>query len=95
MSYPDIFDSDLKEFFSYIASEEEKNIDYELLSGQILMPSKNIFSFLHEYYDLYNFLINLLNGIINLNKLKLQQVQFLKYLMNGFEVYKTTKKPKN
>ena len=29
------------------------------------------------------------------DKVKLQQVEFLKDLMNGFEVYKTIKKPKN
>ena len=89
--YPDIFYSDLKEFFNYIVSEEEKNIDYKLLSGQILMPSKNIFSFLHKYGGLYKFWINLLDNI-NLDKVKLQQVEFLKDLMNGFEVYKIIKK---
>ena len=45
-SFPNIFDSDLKEFFNYIASEEKIYIDYEVLSRQILIPSKNIFSFL-------------------------------------------------
>ena len=30
--YQDIFDSDLKEFFKYIASQEEKSVDYTLLS---------------------------------------------------------------
>ena len=47
-SFPNIFYSDLKEFFNYIASEEKKNIDYEVLSRQVLIPSKNIFSFLHK-----------------------------------------------
>ena len=46
LGYPDIFDSHLKELFNYIASEQEKNIDYELLSRQFLISSKNIFSFL-------------------------------------------------
>ena len=92
--YPDIFDSDLKEFFNYIVSEEEKNIDYELLSRQILIPSKNIFSFLHQYGDLYSFWINLLDHKSS-DDFKLQQVEFLKDLMDGFEVYKTIKKPKN
>ena len=94
LGYPDIFDSDLKEFFNYIASEEEKNIDYKLLSRQILVSPKNIFSFLHEYGDLYNFWINVLYHKSS-DKVKLQQVEFLKDLMNGFEVYKTIKKPKN
>ena len=94
LGYPDIFDSDLKEFLNYIASEEEKNIDYKLLSRQILMPSKNIFSFSNKYNDLYNFWINLLNNI-NLDDIKLQQVTFLKDLMNRFKVYKIINKPKN
>ena len=93
LGYPDIFDSDLKEFFKDIASEEEENIDYILLSRQILIPSENIFSFLHKYGDLYNFWINVLDHKSS-DKVKLQQVEFLKDLMNGFEVYKTIKKPK-
>ena len=92
MGYPDIFDSDLKKHFDYIASEEE-NIDYKLLSRQILISSKNIFSFLHKYGDLYKCWINLLDNI-NLGDVKLQKVEFLKDLMNGFEVYKKIKKPK-
>ena len=51
LSYPNIFDSDLKEFFHYIASEEKKNIDYEELLTQILLPSGKSFSFLHKYND--------------------------------------------
>ena len=34
LGYPDVFDSDLKEFFNYIASEEQ-NIDYKLLFKKI------------------------------------------------------------
>ena len=41
--YPDIFDQGLKECFKDIASEE--NIDYKLLSRQILTPSKKTFHF--------------------------------------------------
>ena len=92
MGYPDISDSDLKKLFDYIVSEE-KNIDYKLLSRQILISSKNIFSFLHKYGDLYKFWSNLFDKM-NLKKVKLQQVEFLKGLMNGFEVYKTIKKQK-
>ena len=33
-SFPNIFDSGLKEFFNYIASEEKKNIDYEVLQDK-------------------------------------------------------------
>ena len=43
--YPNIFDSNLKVFFNYIASKEKRNIDYNLLSKQILLPSGNVFSF--------------------------------------------------
>ena len=92
--YPDIFDSDLKEFFNYIVSEEEKNINYKLLSRQILISPKNIFSFLHEYGDSYHFWINVLDHKSS-DKIKLQQGEFLEDLMNGFGVYKTIKKPKN
>ena len=49
---------------------------------------------MHKYNDLYNFWINLPNNIINLSEVELQQVEFLKDLMNGFKVYKTIKKPK-
>ena len=93
MGYPDIFDSDLKEFLNYIASEEEKNIDYKLLSRQILILSKNIFSFLHKYGTLYSFLIDVL-VYKSSDNVKLQQREFLKDLMNGFEVYKRIEKPK-
>ena len=50
-------------------SEEKDNIDYEVFSRQILIPSKNIFSFFDEYNDLYNFWFNLLfKNIITANK---------------------------
>ena len=48
---------------------------------------------MNKYGDLYNFWINLLLNNINLDDVKLQQVKFLKDLMNGFKVYKTIKKP--
>ena len=92
--YPNVFDSDLKEFFNYIASEEEKNIDYRLLSKQILLPSKNVFISSPKYGNLYNFWIGVLNYKSS-NKVRLQQVEFLKDLMNGFEVYKIIRNPKN
>ena len=75
-------------------SEEEKNINYKLLSRQILILPKNIFSFLHEYGDFYHFWINVLDHKSS-DKIKLQQVELLKDLMNIFEVYKTIKKPKD
>ena len=49
---------------------------------------------MHKYGDLYNFWINLLDHKSS-DDVKLQQVEFLKDLMNGFEVYKTIKKSKN
>ena len=93
LGYPDIFDSELRKFFNYIASEEENN-DYELLSKHILILPKNIFSFLHKHGDLYNFWINLLLKNINFDDVKLQRVEFLKNLMNGFKVYKKFKNSK-
>ena len=48
---------------------------------------------MHEHGDLYNFWINVLDHKSS-DKVKLQQVEFLKDLMNGFEVYKKIKKPK-
>ena len=48
---------------------------------------------MHKYGDLYKFWINLLDNV-NLDDVKLKQVEFLKDLMNGFEVYKTVKKRK-
>ena len=53
-----------------------------------------MFSFLDKYGDLYNFCINLFYNKINLDDFKLQQVEFLKDLMNGFEVYKKNQETK-
>ena len=83
----------MKEFFKDIASEEKENTDYKSLSRQILPSSRKTFSFLQKHGDLYNFWINMLNHK-SLNKIKLQQVEFLKDLMNGFKVYEKFKKPK-
>ena len=94
-SYSDIFDPDLKEFFNYIASEGKKSTDYEMLQGSFFLPPGNVFNFLQNYGDLYNFSFNLLFKSINLDDFKLREVEFLKDLMNGFEVYKKIKKPKN
>ena len=44
-SYPNIFNSNLKEFFKDIASKEKEKIDYNLLSRLISTPSKKTFSF--------------------------------------------------
>ena len=93
--YPYIFDSDLKEFFNHITPEEEENIDYHLLLKQILLLSKKTFSFLQKYGDLYNFWYSLLLDSMSFDEFKLQQIKFLKDLMNGFEVYKKFKKPNN
>ena len=87
-SFPNIFDSDLKEFFKDIASEEKENIDYNLLLKEILTPSGDTINFLQEHGNLYNFWYNLLLNNINLKDIRLQQIKFLKDLMNGFEVYK-------
>ena len=85
----------MKEFFNHITPEEEENIDYNLLLKQILLLSKKTFSFLQKYGDLYNFWYSLLLDSMSFDEFKLQQIKFLKDLMNGFEVYKKFKKPKN
>ena len=69
-SYPDIFDSDSKEFFKNIAAEKE-NIDYKLLLKQILPLSGKTSTFLQEYGGLYNFWTNLLLKYTNFNDIKL------------------------
>ena len=43
--HQNIFDLDLKKFFKDIASEEEKNINYNLLLKEISLLSRNTFSF--------------------------------------------------
>ena len=83
----------MKEYFKDIASEEEENIDYMLLSRQILTPSRKIFSFLQKHGDLYSFWINLLDNK-SLDNVKLLQLGFLKDMMNGFKVYKRIIKSK-
>ena len=75
--------------------EEKKNIDYNLLSRQMLTPSKKTISFLQKYGDLYNFCYSLLLHSMSLDEFKSQQIKFLKVLMNGFNIYKTIKKRKN
>ena len=77
----------MKEFVKDIASEKKVYIDYKLLSRQILTPSRETFSFLQKHGDLYKFWINVLDHKSS-DKVKLQQVEFLKDLMNGFKVYK-------
>ena len=44
-SYADIFDLYLKTFYNYIVSQEEKYIDYNLLSGEILLASGDVRNF--------------------------------------------------
>ena len=83
----------MKEYFKDIASEEEDNIDYMLLSRQILTPSRKIFSFLQKHGDLYSFWINVLDNK-SLDNVKLLQLGFLKDMMNGFKVYKRIIKSK-
>ena len=71
--YPDIFYSYLKEFFKDIVFEEDDNVDYKLLSRQILTLFKKSCSFLQKHDDLYNFWINVLDHKSSDN-VKLQQV---------------------
>ena len=90
---PDIFISDLKDFFKGVAPEEEENNDYKLLSRQILTPPKKTFSFLRKHGDLFSFWITVL-GNKSLANVILRQVRFLEDLMNGFDVYKKFMKSK-
>ena len=83
----------MKEFFKDIASEEEKNIDYKFLLRQILTPSRKTFSFLQNHGNMYNFWINVLDHKSS-DKVRSQQVEFLKDFMNGFQVYKKFGKSK-
>ena len=50
---------------------------------------------MYKYNELYGFWFNLLFKNTNLDDVKSQQVVFLKDLMNGFNIYKTIKTPKN
>ena len=94
LGYPNILDSDLTGFFKDIASEEKENIDYKLLTRQILVSPKKIIYFFQEHGTLYIFWIDVLNHK-SLDDVKLQQIKFLKDLMNGFKVYQAITKPKN
>ena len=76
LGYPDIFDSDLKEFFLYFASEEKKSIDYKLLLREITTWSKKTFSFLENHGCLYDFLATVLENT-SLNNIRSLQVNFL------------------
>ena len=85
----------MKEFFNRIAFQEEKYIHYNLLSEQILLPSGNVLNFFNRYGDLYNFWTSVLLNYASSNDIISQQVNFLKDLMNGFNVYKNITKLKN
>ena len=85
---------DLKRFFYYIADQEEKYIDYNLLSNEISLPSRDLLNFFNKYRDLYNFSIDALLKYSNINDIKSQRVNFLRDLMNGFSVYKNISKTK-
>ena len=84
----------MKKFFNHIASQEKKYIDYNLLSNEILLPSGDVLNFLNKYHDLYKFWANAILKYSNINDIKLQQVNFLRNLMNGFSVYRNISKPK-
>ena len=84
----------MKIFFNYIADQEEKYIDYNLLSNEISLPSRDVLNFCNKYRDLYNFWIDALLKYSNMDEIKSQQVNFLRDLMNGFSVYRNISKPK-
>ena len=70
--------------------KKKKNIDY--FCNKFFYYLKRVLVFFYRYGDLYNFWINLLDHKSS-DIIKLLQVEFLKDLMNGFEVYKIIKKP--
>ena len=84
----------MKRFFISIASQEKNYIDYNILSNEILLPSGDVLNFFNKYYDLYGFWIDALVKNTNRNKIKSQQVNFLKDLINGFSVYPSILKSK-
>ena len=86
--YLNIFDSNLKNVFKDIPSEEEKNINYNLLSKEISLPSKDAFSFFDRYGDLYEYCFALFEENIYADDIKSEQIKFLKDLVNGYKVHK-------
>ena len=52
-------------------------------------------SFLNKYNDLYSFWTNVLLENTNDSKIISQQLNFLKDLMNGFDIYKNISKLKH
>ena len=51
-------------------SEEKENINYNLLSKEILTPSGNTINYLQEHGDLYNFWFDLLFKNMNSDNFK-------------------------
>ena len=96
--HPDIFDSDLKEFFKVIASEEKENIDNKLLLRQTSTRLESLLVFCKSMVIciIFGLLCLRINNIKlqRTDNVKLLQVRFLNDLMNGFEVYKKFKKSK-
>ena len=74
--------------------EEEKYIDYNLLLEKISLLSGDKLNFFNKYGDLYSFWIDVILKYNNINDIKSQQINFLKDLMNGFNVYKNITKLK-
>ena len=92
--YSNIFDSDLKIFFKDIASEEEKKINYNLLSKEISLSLKNNFRFFERYGDLYKFCFALFEENVYADDIKWKQKKFLRDLMNGYKVHKRYERSK-
>ena len=84
----------MKEFFNYIAVQEGKHIDYNLLLEDILLPSGDVLNFFNKYHDLFSFWIDAILKYSNINEIKSQQVKFLRDLMNRFSVYRNILKSK-
>ena len=56
--------------FLKILSEEEKNINYNLLLKEISLPSKDFFSFFGRYGDLYEFCLALFEENMYVDNIK-------------------------
>ena len=84
----------MKKNFNCIAFQEGEHIDYNLFLEDILLPSGDVLNFFNEYRDLYDFWIDVILKHSNINDIKSQEVNFLRDLMNGFNVYKNISKPK-
>ena len=77
----------MKTFYKDIAFGEEKYIDYTLLLNGISLPSGDVLNFFIKYGDFYAFFYNILLEYIDRDEIISQQINFLKDLTNGYDIY--------